>query len=207
MAKYLEIKNNNNYLCKNKAKIGCVSEIKINKFFLYFTQLALPLHQIYKKETKMKKILLFVAAICCMLILGSCKSKSSAYKTAYEQAKSNETVLEDLDEEEEVAVITKDVSYESTRQESVKPVSGEDASGLKKYSVVIGSFQNRTNAFGLKDRMVKEGYRPVVAETETGWLRVIVSSFDTRAEAAKSRDAIKAKHAPNFNDAWLLERK
>ena len=153
----------------------------------------------------MKKILLFGAAICCIITLGSCKSKSSAYKTAYEQAKSTET---DWDDDDETEVLTsEEVSYESVRQEKLNPLSGEDASGLKKYSVVIGSFRNRTNAFALKERMVDEGYRPVVAEKlDDGMLRVIVSSFDSRADAARSRDAIKAKYAPNFHDAWLLER-
>ena len=98
------------------------------------------------------------------------------------------------------------VSYESVKQEKVKPASSEDEAGLKKYSVVIGSF-NRTNAYSLKERMIDEGYRPVVAENESGMLRVIVTSFDSKIDAARSRDAIKTKYAPNFQDAWLLERK
>jgi len=153
----------------------------------------------------MKKILLFGAAICCILALGSCKSKSSAYKTAYEQAKTDDSKWEYEDDDE--VLTTEEVSYESVRQEKVNPLSGEDMSGLKRYSVVIGSFKNRTNAFSLKDRMSDEGYRPVVAENDLGMLRVIVSSFDSKADAARSRDAIKSKYAPNFQDAWLLERK
>ena len=152
----------------------------------------------------MKKIFLFGAAICCMFTLGSCKSKSSAYKTAYEQAKTNDKYWEDDDTE---VLTTEEVSYESVRQEKVNVVQGEDLSGLKRFSVVIGSFQNRTNAFGLKDRMTREGYRPVIAENDFGMYRVIVSSFDSRTDAAKSRDAFKAKYKPGFQDAWLLERK
>ena len=30
--------------------------------------------------------------------------------------------------------------------------------------------------------------------------------FSDKADAADSRDAIKSKYAPNFQDAWLLER-
>ena len=44
------------------------------------------------------------------------------------------------------------------------------------------------------------------ARTNKVCLRVIVASFDNKADAADSRDAIKAKYAPNFQDAWLLER-
>ncbi|MDR0572935.1 MAG: SPOR domain-containing protein [Tannerella sp.] len=153
----------------------------------------------------MKKILLFGAAICCMFTLSSCKSKSSAYKKAYEQAKSNDNSWEDEEDDTEV-LTSEEVSYESVKQEKVSPVHGEDVSGLKKYSVVIGSFKNRTNAFSLKERMLDEGYRPVIAENDYGMLRVIATSFDSKADAARSRDAIKSKYAPNFQDAWLLER-
>ena len=153
----------------------------------------------------MKKILLFGAAICCMFTLGSCKSKSSAYKTAYEQAKSTDNRWEDEEDDSEV-LTSEEISYESVKQEKLKPAYGEDESGLKKYSVVIGSFKNRTNAYSLKERMADEGYRPIIAENDYGMLRVIVTSFDSKADAARSRDAIKSKYAPNFQDAWLLER-
>ena len=152
----------------------------------------------------MKKVLLFGTALCCMFMLGSCKSKSSAYKTAYEQAKTNDNYW---DEEEDTEILTtEEISYESVRQEKVNVVQGEDLSGLKRYSVVIGSFQNRTNAFSLKDRMSNEGYRPVIAENDFGMLRVIIASFDNRTDAVRARDAFKIKYAPGFQDAWLLER-
>ena len=154
----------------------------------------------------MKKILLFGAAICCILTLGSCKSKSSAYKTAYEQAKTSDDNWADEEYDDTEVLTSEEISYESVRQEKVRPASGEDLSGLRKYSVVIGSFKNRTNAFSLKERMMSEGYRPIVAENDHGMLRVIVSSFDSKADAARSRDAIKSKYNPNFQDAWLLER-
>ena len=54
--------------------------------------------------------------------------------------------------------------------------------------------------------MQKYGYNAVLGDKEQGMLSVIVASFDNKADAADSRDAIKAKYAPNFQDAWLLER-
>ena len=54
--------------------------------------------------------------------------------------------------------------------------------------------------------MQNEGYTPVLVENEQGMLRVIVTSFETKAEAEKSRDAIRSKYRPNFQDAWVLER-
>jgi cell division protein FtsN len=153
----------------------------------------------------MKKILLIGAAICCMFTLGSCKSKSSAYKTAYEQAKSNDNLWDDEDDTE--VLTSEEVSYESVRQEKVNIVQDDNYSALKRYSVVIGAFQNRTNANSLKERMANEGYRPIVAENDYGMYRVIIASFDNRADALKARDAFKTKYAPGFRDAWLLERK
>ena len=86
---------------------------------------------------------------------------------------------------------------------SVSP--GEDATRLKRFSVVVGSFQNPTNARSLKDRMEGQGYNAVLATNDAGMLRVIVASYDTRDEAVASRDAIRSRFAPDFKDAWLLE--
>lgn len=158
----------------------------------------------------MSKIWL-LGAIGMVLAFGSCKPKQSAYKAAYEQAKEKETTapVEVVEEpiEEEVAPVSKPrVSSATTRTEKINAAEGEDASRLKRFSVVVGSFKNRTNAYSLKDRMQNAGYNAVLGENEQGMLRVIVSSFDSKADAADSRDAIKAKYAPNFSDAWLLER-
>ena len=154
----------------------------------------------------MKKIVLFGAAICCLCTLGSCKSKSSAYKTAYEQAMSNDVYWEDDDDAE--VLTTEEVSYESIRPpETISGLQGEDTSGLKRYSVVIGAYGVRTNAYSQKERMTQEGYRPIIVENDLGLLRVIIASFDIRADAIRARDAFKTKYAPNFQDAWILERK
>ena len=93
----------------------------------------------------------------------------------------------------------------TVRKERVTTYQGEDATRLKRFSVVVGSFQNPTNARNLKERMVSAGYSAVLASNEVGMLRVIVSSFNSREEAAASREAIKARFAPEFKDAWLLE--
>ena len=146
-------------------------------------------------------MVLCVVTMCCV----SCKSKQSAYKAAYEQAKEREmTNSEPV--EEQITPVTKAKTSTATRQEKITPISGENPEGIKLYSVVIGSFKNKTNAYSLKERMQNEGYMPVSGENEQGMLRVILTSHETRKEAEKSRDAIRAKFFPNFQDAWLLER-
>lgn len=160
----------------------------------------------------MNKIWLLGASVCMVLAFGSCKPKQSAYKAAYEQAKEKETtapvemVQEEVVEEEVTPVSKPRTSSVSTRSERVNVAAGEDASRLKQYSVVIGSFKNKTNAYSLKERMQNAGYNAVIAENEQGMLRVIVSSFNDKADAVDSRDAIKAKYAPQFQDAWILDR-
>ena len=153
------------------------------------------------KKLGLLSIVLCVVTMCCV----SCKSKQSAYKAAYEQAKEREmTNSEPV--EEQITPVTKAKTSTATRQEKITPISGENPEGIKLYSVVIGSFKNKTNAYSLKERMQNEGYMPVLGENEQGMLRVILTSHETRKEAEKSRDAIRAKFFPNFQDAWLLER-
>ena len=137
----------------------------------------------------MKKIILATLALASVVSLSSCGSKKSAYRKAYEQAKQREVATQSA----------------QPRKERVTTYQGEDATRLKRFSVVVGSFQNPTNARNLKERMISAGYSAVLASNEVGMLRVIVSSFNSREEAAASREAIKARFAPEFKDAWLLE--
>jgi cell division septation protein DedD len=141
--------------------------------------------------------------------LASCKSKQSAYKEAYGDAKEKEVVTAVVNEgEDEYAIpsVSKSKTYEETsRQERITPVTEEDAMRMKLFSVVIGSFVNKTNAASLKELMEKEGYRPLLGENERGMLRVILTSHESYQEAAQSREAIRSKYYPKYQDAWILE--
>ena len=157
----------------------------------------------------MKKVILASLALVAVASLSSCGAKKSAYRKAYEQAKQREVATQAtkpaVQYEAPVTTPERAAAPVTVRKERVTTYQGEDANRLKRFSVVIGSFQNPTNARNLKERMVKAGYNAVLATNEVGMLRVIVSSFDSREEAAASRDAIKARFAPDFKDAWLLE--
>ena len=156
----------------------------------------------------MKKVILASLALVAVASLSSCGAKKSAYRKAYEQAKQREVATQATKpavQYEAPAVSERATAPVTVRKERVTTYQGEDATRLKRFSVVVGSFQNPTNARNLKERMVKAGYNAVLATNEVGMLRVIVSSVDSREEAAASRDAIKARFAPDFKDAWLLE--
>lgn len=158
----------------------------------------------------MRKVFVCVMAAGMLLTFGACKSKQSAYKAAYERAKQKEvsSAVEEVEEIEEEPILktpTAKHSGAAVQTERVTAVNPAEASSLKKYSVVIGSFINKTNATALKDDMVSKGFNAFLGQNEKGMYRVIVASYPDKVDAAAERDRIKAKYAPRFDDAWLLE--
>ena len=100
----------------------------------------------------MKKYMVLCAGLCAAMAFTSCKSSESAYKKAYEKAKAQETAQQTTPEtaQTEANVVAPLVDRPATdtqvvdnvdnvqvRQERVSLVNG---SGLKHFSVVVGSF-------------------------------------------------------------------
>ena len=152
--------------------------------------------------------------LCVALAFTSCKSSESAYKKAYEKAKQQELAEAPAAEEAPAAAPVvaapvaaapaAPVAVGTIREEKVQLVSGE---GLRAYSVVCGSFGVKANADGLKAKLDNDGYSAkVVYNADRNMYRVIVSSFDSREDAARARDSFKAKYANNaeFQKSWLL---
>lgn len=160
----------------------------------------------------MRKSVLF-GLLSVMVVLTSCKSKESAYKEAYEKAKAQDNT-EQVQVNAPVAVTPVATpatdSYEQApvRQEQVAVVS---VSGdLKPYSVVCGSFGVQANAQGLKEYLVGQGYKAgIVKNVEKNMFRVIIGSYDTKADAARAREAFKQKYPSraDFQGSWILLNK
>lgn len=166
----------------------------------------------------MKKGVVLGMGLFAAFAFSSCKSSESAYKKAYEKAKqqelaeassaSTEAPAETIAPVAPFAPVAPVNTVDTTpiREEKVELVSGD---GLKAYSVVCGSFGVKANAEGLKNWLDADGYNAkVVYNAERNMYRVVVSSFDTRSEAASARDSFKAKY-PNrkdFQESWLLYR-
>jgi len=167
----------------------------------------------------MKKYTVLSAALCVAVAFTGCKSNESAYKKAYEKAKSQEAAQQVVEETPEVVeqvpvvapVVTKpatetkvvdNVDNVSVRQEKVSLING---SGLKNFSVVVGSFGLRANAEGLQQQLRANGYdAQVVKNDANNMFRVVSATFDSKADAVQSRDKIRGtKFNPN-SDAWLL---
>ncbi len=160
----------------------------------------------------MKKSVLF-GLLSVALVFTSCKTKESAYKEAWEKAKAQETTQVQVNAPMQVTPVAStsvEENYDATpvRQEQVSAVS---VSGdLKAYSVVCGSFSLQANAQNLKERLVADGYAAgIVKNVQKNMFRVIIGSYDTKAEAAKAREAFKLKYPSNvdFQGAWILLNK
>ncbi|MBO5579777.1 MAG: SPOR domain-containing protein [Prevotella sp.] len=164
----------------------------------------------------MKKYLVVCAGLCAAMVFTSCKSSESAYKQAYLKAKQQEelqqqqpAVVQTQQPETNVVVPLETRSANNTQvvdntdnvrvtQERVSLVSG---SGLKNFSVVVGSFQSEANALGLQQQLNNAGYNAqVVKNVERNMYRVVATTFDTKEEASASRNDLQGKYA----GAWLL---
>jgi len=164
----------------------------------------------------MKKYTLLCTALAAAMLFTGCKSSESAYKQAYLKAKQQEEAQQAAQQtnaqnvvtpmEEKVANNTQVVDNAdnvAVRQETVSVVSG---AGLKNFSVVVGSFSLRANAEGLQQTLKSKGYDAQVVVNNSvspAMYRVVATTFDTKAEAASSRNALQEQ----YPGAWLLYAK
>ena len=127
----------------------------------------------------MKKTTILCVGLCAAMAFTSCKSNESAYKRAYEKAKQYDTAAAQQAPQvaapqatEEVAVVAPveakpadearvvdNLDNVSVRQESVTLING---SGLKDFSVIVGSFGLISNAEGLQQRLKAAGYEDII---------------------------------------------
>ena len=174
----------------------------------------------------MKNYAIPVLALATIALMGSCKSKESAYRQAFEQAKAQQTATTDAQstvvtvnpvepqgQERQVAVTPVTPSQPAADNADVRTINGGfsviNGEKLKTYSVVVGSFVAQANAEGLLARLKSKGYNARIVKTNetisnhTGWYRVIASSYDDKASAVQSRNQLISDYA----GAWLLYNK
>ena len=153
--------------------------------------------------------MILCAGLCAAMAFTSCKSSESAYKKAYEKAKAQEAAAVETNTEANVVAPVEEKPIDEVRvvdnadnvQVRQEQVSLIDGSGLKNFSVVVGSFSLRANADGLQQRLKEAGYdAQVVKNTDRNMFRVVATTFEDKASAAQSRNELRAK----YPDAWLL---
>ncbi len=161
----------------------------------------------------MNKSVVMCAGLCVALAFTGCKSQESAYKKAYLKAQANsEQPVQPVQEEAPVVApietktatettVVDNLDNVSVRSEDFTVVSG---SGVRNFSVVVGSFSLKANAEGMQHTLNNAGYTAqIVYNAGRGLYRVVASTFDTKADAAASRDQLRGQ----YPDAWLLYKK
>ena len=152
---------------------------------------------------KSKNCLLWGLAFVILFSFNACKSKESAYKAAYEAAQAREMQSNQVEEITPVSKPAYSSTTDAVQQEKVTVIDGD---GILQFSVVVGSFLNRTNAVSLKDRMTNQGFKSFLAQNERGMFRVIVATFSEKERAVAERERIKERYYPEFQDAWILDK-
>ena len=150
----------------------------------------------------MKKELLLLS-IAAVFAFTSCSQKKTLPKSAYEPAET--TVVVAADPQRPVTVqTTNEVRQDesiSARSETVR-LQGDGV--LKKYSIIVGSFQSSTNAKNLQTKLISQGYNStILMNTERQMYRVSINSFDYEADARSEARRVKSVF-PDFYDAWIL---
>lgn len=165
----------------------------------------------------MKKTILMSAALVAAVAMTSCKGNESAYKKAYEKAQ--EQAAAQASAQTTAPVTTTPVTTTpvtttpvvttpatpvdnnvSVRTENVSLVNG---SGLKAYSVIVGSFGVQANAEALQKILKSEGNDAQIVKSPSNMFRVVFSTHDDKASAVESRNKVRAR----FADSWLLYNK
>jgi len=72
-----------------------------------------------------------------------------------------------------------------------------------KYYIIIGSFQVLDNARRFSNDLTNEGFSPILLESEHGFFRVSVASFNDELDARSRLAQIRSQY-PKYNDVWLL---
>ena len=161
----------------------------------------------------MKFLNTIAMVVIAAFLMVACKAKESTYKAAYEMAQQKELADEsvkapELQKEATTEVAPSTVKVESSpvkvTVEKVTAVDAGDAGKLKKFNVIVGTFSITTNANGLKNNLIKDGYNAFTVQNAKGWYRVVAASFDTREAATSFRETIKQRYSGKFDDAWLL---
>lgn len=172
----------------------------------------------------MKKSFILCAAVSAALMFASCGSqKELAYRKAYEKAKAQEAaqtqsqttpvveqtpVVAPVAQQTPVVTPLEDAPSQNNTSAENEPVRTEnlqvvDGAGLKAYSVVVGAYTVRANAEAEVSKLKAAGYSAQLAyNQERNMYRVVISTFDNKANAVDSKSSISSK----YPKAWILAK-
>lgn len=148
-------------------------------------------------------ILMVIFSSCASLRKGSSKMSDSPYSNGGKddgievREDQRPAVAEGNDDEPEIVI----------REEKVKSVDIEEKDDqIYRYYVIVGSFRYLDNARNYKEKLIDEGFVPVILENENGLYRVSVAAYNSETPARNNIAAIRRNY-PKYSDVWLLIRK
>ncbi|MBR6750385.1 MAG: SPOR domain-containing protein [Bacteroidaceae bacterium] len=156
----------------------------------------------------MKNVTFFWMALVALALV-SCKPNQAVTKAAYEKAMAaavNKPVITaDTPTDGAITEIQPMVTQSTVARERSESVKVLDNGTIGKYSVVVGTFKQRTNANSMRDRFISDGYAALVVQNAQGLYRVVACSYDTKEEAVAARIEITKRYPSSYiKEPWLL---
>ena len=160
------------------------------------------------KLTKMKRLIIGIFVLG--LLFPACNSRKQMalgdYEVGTEEAKIYSAPAAAAAPSYQPPVTTQG-SPVSARTESFTFAQQSDASGYQgSYFVIVGSFSSYENANRFKSELIPQGFNPVVLQSESGYYRVCVNSFNDEGSARQRVYQIRSQY-PKYSDTWLLIRR
>ena len=160
----------------------------------------------------MKRIFTFTLITMSILAMTSCRGNyeatQKAYQKAMEAAVERPTITPDIPADDAITEIQPMANSSTEARERSESVKVLDDMEINRYSVVVGSYKQQTNASGMRDRLKADGYNACIAQNAQGMFRVIACSFATREEAIKARIELIQRYPSSYiGNPWLLVQK
>lgn len=158
---------------------------------------------------KIHKLLTSIAVLSVILV-SSCKTTEANYRAAYDKAIAGRDSAKAIEQTiygahrrdmgVRVAVSNGDSAEIRAQQVKITDGGGGIAEWLHPYNVVVGQFKQSFNAKSMRERLVDNGYpRAFVVQNGEPYYYVILSSFDTQAEAVQAVNSIPKKFPIKLN--------
>ena len=171
----------------------------------------------------MKKIVLSLATIISITLIG-CKTQESAYRKAWEKAQAQQQgqqIAQDVQNNQTVPVVTVETpvnpveEYDNTvntnTNNNIVPnnnsvtynnnVDEYSLSNVKRYCVIIGSFESVAGAEQRRQQVINDGYGSArIIRGGLGY-RVVATSFNDIQSARSSRNTL----IKNYDGTWILD--
>ena len=147
-------------------------------------------------------ILIFAAAVMMVSCKSSKKATTSPYMPASEETTTSKPKIFSIPDTKTTKPVTKDEQNVPVRKESFTFTQPQDNT-QNRFFIIVGSFSSMDNAKNFKQTLLSEGFSPIIVQSETGFYRVTVDSYNNETDA-RSRLLQVRDNYPKYADTWLL---